>query len=116
MRHGERVTLLERGIDKLGRIYSKEDLDKPIIYGTVGLNEDVTISAEKISHTFTDIDVAEDGTVTGKLNILETQNGKLLTNLLEENCHLNTIIYGVGSYDDFTRKVSSYRLIRIDIN
>ena len=91
--------LLPFNVNKNGRIYDKDSYDwsklkdlsdAGTLFGELGTRDEsllFDVSLSRVSHHITDIEVYDDG-VYGKINVLDTERGKILKTLLDEDYEL----------------------------
>jgi hypothetical protein len=91
-----------------GRVYPKSLLQREVkryndnyitekrAYGELGHPDSPSINLDRVSHIMTEL--YEDGNnFMGKAKILDTPNGRIVKNLLDEGCKLGVSSRGVGS-------------------
>jgi len=76
--------------------YNKNYIQPKRAYGELGHPDNPTINLDRVSHIMTEL--YEDGNnFVGKAKILDTPNGRIVKNLLDEGCSLGVSSRGVGS-------------------
>jgi hypothetical protein len=84
------------------------------ILGEVDHPDDLKINLDRVSHTI--VDIGMDGpNGFGKLKILPTPMGQLVSTMLESGVKLGVSSRGSGNVDDTTGKVSDFEIITVDI-
>jgi hypothetical protein len=84
------------------------------ILGEVDHPDDLKINLDRVSHTIVDIDMDGPNGV-GKLKILPTPMGQLISTMLESGVKLGVSSRGSGNVDDATGKVSDFEIVTVDI-
>lgn len=84
------------------------------ILGEVDHPDDLKINLDRVSHTIVDIDM-EGPNGIGKLKILPTPMGQLVSTMLESGVKLGVSSRGSGNVDDMTGKVSDFEIVTVDI-
>ena len=94
-----------------GRIYPKSILMKEVknynenfvtgkrAFGELGHPEGPTVNLERVSHLITSLTEQNDN-VIGKAKIMDTPNGKIVKNLLDEGAKLGVSSRGMGSLNE----------------
>ena len=96
-----------------------EQLNKQIMEGNSVLGEvdhpdDLKINLDRVSHMITNMWM--DGpNGFGKLKILPTPMGHLISTMLESGVKLGVSSRGSGNVDDMTGKVSDFEIVTVDI-
>lgn len=84
------------------------------ILGEVDHPDDLKINLDRVSHTIVGIDMnGADG--IGKLKILPTPMGQLVSTMLKSGVKLGVSSRGSGNVDDATGKVSDFEIVTVDI-
>jgi len=84
--------LLQREVKR----YNDNYISQKRAYGELGHPDSPTINLDRVSHIMTEL--YEDGNnFMGKAKILDTPNGRIVKNLLDEGCKLGVSSRGVGS-------------------
>tara|TARA_R110000824_G_scaffold80726_2_gene203018 strand:+ start:276 stop:920 length:645 start_codon:yes stop_codon:yes gene_type:complete len=79
--------------------YNKNFVDGKRAFGELGHPEGPTVNLERVSHIITDL--YENGNnVMGKAKIMDTPNGKIVKNLLDEGAQLGVSSRGMGSLEE----------------
>ena len=103
--------LLPFNVNKNGRIYDKDSYDwsklkdlsdAGTLFGELGTRDEsllFDVSLSRVSHHITDIEVYDDG-VYGKINVLDTERGKILKTLLDEDYELNVSSRATGKVEN----------------
>lgn len=80
------------------------------------------INVEKISHKITGLEMSKDGTVVGEMKVLNTKDGRILQDLINENIRLGVSTRGLGKLtednslgESVLRVEPGYKLKAIDI-
>ena len=106
-----------------GRIYPKYLITPMVeqmkvrnpLYGEFGQDGDVTdISLTNISHTIENITV-DDNSIYGDINILNTPNGQIVKNLLNDNQSIGVASRGTGSINEDGTIGADYKLLTFDL-
>ncbi len=105
---------------KNGRIYPKDVLKnaindflkQDIKIGEFGINDDIKINTENISHEVKDVFIDDNDVVSADIQILDTIQGTNLKKIPEDKlkCHLR----GYGKIED-NNKVSDFKIISLDV-
>lgn len=108
------------------RIYPVEEISNAVktikqqilehggVLGEVDHPDDLKINLDRVSHTIVGIDM--DGpNGFGKLKILPTPMGQLVSTMLESGVKLGVSSRGSGNVDDATGKVSDFEIVTVDI-
>jgi len=86
------IGLLQREVKR----YSDNYIAEKRSYGELGHPDNPSINLDRVSHIMTEL--YQDGNnFIGKAKILETPNGKIVKNLLDEGCKLGVSSRGVGT-------------------
>lgn len=109
-----------------GRIYPLKEIRRAVdtineqlasgisICGEVDHPDDLKINLDRVSHCI--VNMAMDGpNGVGKLQILPTPMGQLVTTMLESGVKLGVSSRGSGNVNDFDGKVSDFEIITVDI-
>lgn len=84
------------------------------VLGEVDHPDDLKINLDRVSHCI--VNMAMDGpNGVGKLQILPTPMGQLVTTMLESGVKLGVSSRGSGNVNDFDGKVSDFEIITVDI-
>lgn len=84
------------------------------VLGEVDHSDDLKINLDRVSHCI--VNMAMDGpNGVGKLQILPTPMGQLVTTMLESGVKLGVSSRGSGNVNDFDGKVSDFEIITVDI-
>lgn len=84
------------------------------ILGEVDHPDDLKINLDRVSHTIVGIDMnGNDG--IGKLKILPTPMGQLISTMLNNGVKLGVSSRGSGNVDDSTGRVSDFEIVTVDI-
>lgn len=84
------------------------------VLGEVDHPDDLKINLDRVSHTI--VNMAMDGTNgVGKLKILPTPMGLLITTMLESGVKLGVSSRGSGNVSETDGKVSDFEIITVDI-
>lgn len=133
VKEGEMKTLYMKGIFIQGgiknaneRVYpvsqiesAVEDLNRQIreghsVLGEVDHPDDLKINLDRVSHMISNMWMdGADG--YGKLKILPTPMGQLVSTMLESGVKLGVSSRGSGNVDDSTGKVSEFEIVTVDI-
>ena len=127
MKKEEPVVIFELDKPNLnGRIYTTECMEKAInkldgkpVLGTIGMvyDDNVLTMMSMVSHSISNLRI-EDGKVVGNLTILDTPEGRKLTDLIEED--KQEFVYrssGIGNIEyqeDGTRMVTDFQILSIN--
>jgi len=84
------------------------------ILGEVDHPDDLKINLDRVSHTIVGIDM-EGPNGIGKLKILPTPMGQLVSTMLESGVKLGVSSRGSGNVDDGSGKVSDFEIVTVDI-
>jgi len=84
------------------------------ILGEVDHPDDLKINLDRVSHTIVGIDM-EGPNGIGKLKILPTPMGQLISTMLENGVKLGVSSRGSGNVDEATGKVSDFEIVTVDI-
>lgn len=84
------------------------------ILGEVDHPDDLKINLDRVSHTI--VDISMDGpNGIGKLKILPTPMGQLVSTMLQNGVKLGVSSRGSGNVDDNTGRVSDFEIVTVDI-
>ena len=108
-------------VNQNGRIYPKDVLGREIrnyqkliaenrSTGELDHPESSVVELKNVSHIIREAQMNNDGTVSGRVEILNTPNGKILQNLLDSGVKLGISSRGVGS----TKKKDGYDIVQED--
>ena len=111
-------------INKNGMRFSKEIVEKMVddvnnkyIYGSLGQSYDILHPDEsKISHQIENLQIV-DNELIGTIKVLNTPNGKILSELLKNNVGIEYKVAGTGKFqynDDGTKVVTNFKLHSIN--
>jgi hypothetical protein len=84
------------------------------ILGEVDHPDDLKINLDRVSHTIVGINM-EGPNGIGKLKILPTPMGQLISTMLESGVKLGVSSRGSGNVDEATGKVSDFEIVTVDI-
>ena len=118
---------LQGGIENgNGRIYSVEEISRAVngvakqireghsILGELDHPDDLKVNLDRVSHMITNMWM--DGpNGFGKLKILPTPMGNLVSTMLKSGVKLGVSSRGSGNVDDSTGKVSDFEMVTIDV-
>lgn len=133
VKEGELKTLHMKGIFIMGgirnaneRVYPVPEIEKAVetlniqiqegnsVLGEVDHPDDLKINLDRVSHMITNMWM--DGpNGYGKLKILPTPMGQLVSTMLESGVKLGVSSRGSGNVDDATGKVSDFEIVTVDI-
>lgn len=133
VKEGEMKTLHMKGIFIQGgvknaneRVYPVPEIEKAVetlntqiqegnsVLGEVDHPDDLKINLDRVSHMITNMWM--DGpNGYGKLKILPTPMGQLVSTMLESGVKLGVSSRGSGNVDDATGKVSDFEIVTVDI-
>lgn len=133
VKEGELKTLHMKGIFIQGgvknaneRVYPVPEIEKAVeqlnhqiqdghsVLGEVDHPDDLKINLDRVSHMITNMWM--DGpNGFGKLKILPTPMGQLVSTMLESGVKLGVSSRGSGNVDDATGKVSDFEIVTVDI-
>jgi hypothetical protein len=82
--------------------------------GEVDHPDDLKINLDRVSHTIVGINM-EGPNGIGKLKILPTPMGQLISTMLESGVKLGVSSRGSGNVDEATGKVSDFEIVTVDI-
>ena len=118
---------LQGGIENgNGRVYSVEEISRAVnkaakqireghsILGELDHPDDLKVNLDRVSHMITNMWM--DGpNGFGKLKILPTPMGQLVSTMLKSGVKLGVSSRGSGNVDDSTGKVSDFDMVTVDI-
>lgn len=84
------------------------------ILGEVDHPDDLKINLDRVSHTIVGINMDGPNGI-GKLKILPTPMGQLISTMLENGVKLGVSSRGSGNVDDATGRVSDFEIVTVDI-
>jgi Prohead core protein serine protease len=133
VKEGEQKALYMKGIFIQGgvrnaneRVYPVPEIEKAVeqlndqikeghsVLGEVDHPDDLKINLDRVSHMITNMWM--DGpNGFGKLKILPTPMGQLVSTMLESGVKLGVSSRGSGNVDDATGKVSDFEIVTVDI-
>jgi hypothetical protein len=133
VKEGEMKTLHMKGIFIQGgvrnaneRIYPVSEIEKAVeqlngqireghsVLGEVDHPDDLKINLDRVSHMITSMWM-DGANGYGKLKILPTPMGQLVSTMLESGVKLGVSSRGSGNVDDGSGKVSDFEIITVDI-
>lgn len=133
VKEGEMKTLHMKGIFIQGgvrnaneRVYPVSEIEKAVeqlngqireghsVLGEVDHPDDLKINLDRVSHMITNMWM-DGANGYGKLKILPTPMGQLVSTMLESGVKLGVSSRGSGNVDDNTGKVSDFEIITVDI-
>jgi hypothetical protein len=104
------VSEIERAVDTL----NKQITEGYSVMGEVDHPDDLKINLDRVSHVITSMWM-DGANGFGKLKILPTPMGKLVSTMLENGVKLGVSSRGSGNVDDTTGQVSDFEIITVDI-
>jgi hypothetical protein len=108
------------------RIYPVNEIEKAVVtlneqiseglsvLGEVDHPDDLKINLDRVSHMITNMWM-DGANGFGKLKILPTPMGQLISTMLESGVKLGVSSRGSGNVDDATGKVSDFEIVTVDI-
>lgn len=84
------------------------------VLGEVDHPDDLKINLDRVSHCITKMDM-DGANGIGKLQILPTPMGQLVTTMLESGVKLGVSSRGSGNVNDYDGRVSDFEIITVDI-
>lgn len=133
VKEGELKTLHMKGIFIQGgvrnaneRVYPVHEIEKAVetlnhqisdghsVLGEVDHPDDLKINLDRVSHMITNMWM-DGANGYGKLKILPTPMGQLVSTMLESGVKLGVSSRGSGNVDDSTGKVSDFEIVTVDI-
>ena len=133
VKEGEMKTLHMKGIFIQGgiknaneRVYPVSEIEKAVeqlnnqlregnsVLGEVDHPDDLKINLDRVSHMVTSMWMDGPNGI-GKLKILPTPMGQLVSTMLESGVKLGVSSRGSGNVDDISGKVSDFEIVTVDI-
>lgn len=133
VKEGEMKTLHMKGIFIQGgvknaneRVYPVSEIEKAVeqlnnqlregnsVLGEVDHPDDLKINLDRVSHMITSMWMDGPNGI-GKLKILPTPMGQLVSTMLESGVKLGVSSRGSGNVDDMSGKVSDFEIVTVDI-
>lgn len=119
-RDGEKLLQADVPSPLTGRIYPRRILEGctevPSVFGQIGMPKDIDaalhVDPHRISHRVTDLRMEGDQLV-GKVEILDTGEGKLLQSMMENDL-VEFRMCGLGTYTVIGDYVDTYKLVSIN--
>jgi hypothetical protein len=108
------------------RIYPVDEIDNAVntlnkqiregfsVLGEVDHPDDLKINLDRVSHMITEMWM-DGANGFGKLKILPTPMGQLVSTMLESGVKLGVSSRGSGNVDDMSGKVSDFEIVTVDI-
>lgn len=84
------------------------------ILGEVDHPDDLKINLDRVSHMITEMDM-DGANGYGKLKIIPTPMGQVISTMLENGVKLGVSSRGSGNVDESTGKVSDFEIVTVDI-
>lgn len=111
------VILLENFKDRLGRKYSRSELEQQTagieFYGELDVGEGTDVDLSRVSHVVKNV-VVSDNSVIGDVVFLATPMGQIASTLIDNDIKLRTSIRALGSVDK-DLNVTDLKLIAFDL-
>lgn len=104
------VSEIENAVDALNRQIS----EGYSVLGEVDHPDDLKINLDRVSHMITQMWM-DGANGFGKLKILPTPMGQLVTTMLESGVKLGVSSRGSGNVNDYDGKVSDFEIVTVDI-
>jgi hypothetical protein len=104
------VSEIEIAVDTL----NKQITEGYSVLGEVDHPDDLKINLDRVSHMITSMWI-DGANGFGKLKILPTPMGQLISTMLENGVKLGVSSRGSGNVDDTTGRVSDFEIITVDI-
>ena len=104
------VNEIENAVDTL----NKQIKEGYSVLGEVDHPDDLKINLDRVSHMITNMWM-DGGNGFGKLKILPTPMGQLVTTMLESGVKLGVSSRGSGNVNDMDGRVSDFEIITVDI-
>ena len=112
-------------VNKNNRRYTNECLQEAVAvykekkykYGLCGQQRDLEMDIGMASHEITEIDISEDGVISGEIMFMGTNHGTLAKTLFDKDIPLAIVPRGIGvvSLEDGVSVITDYEIISMDI-